>query len=142
MILDIQSPELGRGKVEELRDAIQRFRASGKKIYAMMDSAMPADYLVACACNEIVMPETGEVMLPGVHAEATFYNGLLTKLGVEADFIHIGAYKSYAEPMTRENFSEPVRENMNSLIDSLVRRDGHDDREGSADFDCAGERDH
>ncbi len=80
---------------------------------------MPADYLVACACDEIVMPETGELMLPGVHAEAMFYKGLLAKLGIEADFIHIGAYKGAAEPMTRESFSEPVRENMNSLIDSL-----------------------
>jgi protease-4 len=119
LVLDIQSPELGRGKVEELREAIQRFRASGKKVYATLDSAMPADYLVACACDEIIMPETGELMLPGVHAEAMFYHGLLAKLGVEADYIHIGAYKSYAEAMTRDNFSEPVRENMNSLIDSL-----------------------
>lgn len=119
LVLDIQSPELGRGKVEELRDAISRFRASGKKVYATMDSAEPADYMVACACDEIIMPETGELMLPGVHAEAMFYHGLLAKLGVEADYIHIGAYKSYAEAMTRDNFSEPVRENMNSLIDSI-----------------------
>jgi protease-4 len=119
LVLDFQSPELGRGKVEELREAIQRFRLSGKKVYATLDSAMPADYLVACACDEIIMPETGELMLPGVHAEAMFYHGLLAKLGVEADYIHIGAYKSYAEAMTRDNFSEPVRENMNTLIDSI-----------------------
>ncbi len=119
LVLDIQSPEIGRGKVEELRGAISRFRASGKKVYATLDSAEPADYMVACACDEIVMPESGELMLPGVHAEAMFYKGLLAKLGIEADFIHIGAYKSYAEPMTREGFSEPVRENMNALVDSL-----------------------
>jgi protease IV len=119
LVLDIQSPEIGRGKIEELRGAIARFRASGKKVYATLDSAMPADYLVACACDEIVMPETGELMLPGVHAEAMFYKGLLGKVGIEADFIHIGDYKGAAEPMTRDSFSEPVRQNMNSLIDSL-----------------------
>jgi len=119
LVLDIQSPDIGRGKVEELRGAIARFRASGKKVYATMDSAMPADYLVACACDEIVMPETGELMLPGVFAEAMFYKGLLAKVGIEADFIHIGDYKGAAEPMTRESFSEPVRKNMNALIDSL-----------------------
>jgi protease-4 len=119
LVLNIQNPEIGRGKVEELRGAIQRFRALGKKVYATLDSAMPADYLVACACDEIIMPESGELMLPGIHAEAMFYHGLLAKLGVEADFIHIGAYKSYAEMYTRDKFSDPVRENMNSLIDSL-----------------------
>jgi protease IV len=119
VILDIQNPTIGRGKVDELRGAINRFRKSGKKAYAMLDSAEPSDYLVACACDEIVMPETGVVVLPGVHAEATFFRGLLAKLGIEADFIHIGDYKGAAEPLTRDKFSEPVRENMTKLIDDL-----------------------
>jgi protease-4 len=118
-ILDIRESELGRGKIQELRGAIQRFRATGKKMYAVMDSATPAAYLVACACNEIIIPETGEVELPGIHAEATFYKGLLSKLGIEADFIHLGDYKGFAEPYTREKFSEPVRENMTALVDGL-----------------------
>jgi protease IV len=118
-ILDIQSPEVGRGKIYELRAAIQRFRAKGKKIYAQVDSAMPSDYMIACACDEIVMPETGTIILPGVYAEATFYKGLLEKLGVRADFMHIGDFKGAAEPLTREKYSGPVRENMTSLVDSL-----------------------
>jgi protease-4 len=119
VVLDVQNPSIGRGKIEELRAAISRFRAAGKKVYAQLESAMPADYLVACACDEIVMPEPGVLVLPGIHAEATFYKGLLGKLGIQADFIHMGAYKGAAEPLTREKFSEPVRENMTSMIDSM-----------------------
>jgi protease-4 len=119
MVLDIQNPDIGRGKIEELRGAISRFRATGKKVYAMLDSGMPSDYLVACACDEIVMPESGELFLPGVHAEAMFYKGLMAKIGIEADFIHIGAFKGAAEPYTREGFSEPVRENMNAIVDGI-----------------------
>ncbi len=118
-ILDIQNPEIGRGKIYELRAAIQRFRAKGKKIYAEVDSAMPADYLVASACDEIIMPETGTIILPGVHAEATFFKGLLEKVGIQADFMHIGDFKGAAEPLTREMYSQPVRENMTALVDSL-----------------------
>jgi protease-4 len=119
VVLNIENPAIGRGKIEELRAAIARFRKTGKKVYAQLETGMPADYLVACACDEIVMPETGVLMLPGVHAEATFYKGLLGKLGIQADFIHMGAYKGAAEPYTREKFSDPVRENMTSLIDSM-----------------------
>lgn len=119
IVLDIRNPGIGRAKTEELRAAIARFRSSGKKVYAQIETGMPADYLIACACNEIVMPESGMLVLPGIHAEATFFKGLLAKVGVEADFIHMGAYKGAAEPLTREKFSEPVRENMTSLIDSL-----------------------
>lgn len=119
IVLDIRSPEIGRGKMEELRAAITRFRATGKKVYAQVESAMPADYMIACACDEIVMPEAGVIMLPGIHSEATFYKGLLAKVGIQADFIHIGAYKGAAEPLTNEKFSDPVRENMTTLIDGL-----------------------
>jgi protease-4 len=119
MILDIQNPSIGRGKIYELRAAIQRFRVKGKKVYAQVDSAMPSDYMLASACDEIVMPETGTIILPGVYAEATFYKGLLEKLGIDADFMHIGDFKGAAEPMTREKYSEPVRENMTALVDSL-----------------------
>jgi protease-4 len=118
-VLNIESPNIGRGKIYELRAAIQRFRAKGKKMYAQFESAMPADYLVACACDEIVMPESGTIVLPGVYAEATFFKGLLEKVGVEADFMHMGDFKGAAEPLTREKYSKPVRENMNALIDSL-----------------------
>ncbi len=119
IVLNIQNPSIGRGKIDELRGAIGRCRASGKKVYAMLETAMPADYLVACACDEIVMPEAGIIVLPGVHSEATFYKGMLAKLGIQADFIHMGQYKGAAEPLTREKFSEPVRENLTSVIDSM-----------------------
>jgi protease-4 len=118
-VLDIRNPSIGPGKIEELRAAIARFRATGKKVYAQLESAMPADYLIACACDEIIMPESGDLILPGIHAEATFYKGLFNKLGIEADFVHIGAYKGAAEPLTQEKFSEPVRENMTALVDSM-----------------------
>jgi protease-4 len=118
-ILRLRNPDFGPGKIEELRGAIARFRATGKKIHAELESAMPSDYLVACACDEIVIPESGELILPGVHAEAIFFKNLFNKVGVEADFVHIGAYKGAAEPLTQEKFSEPVRENMTALVDSM-----------------------
>ena len=33
--------------------------------------------------------------------------------------MHIGDFKGAAEPLTRDKFSEPVRENMTALIDNL-----------------------
>src|SRR6476619_2732757 len=48
-VIDIRNPNISYGKIEELRGAIARFRSSGKKIYAQLESAMPPDYMVACA---------------------------------------------------------------------------------------------
>ncbi len=119
LVLQIRNPGLGRGKINELREAIKRFRTSGKKVYAELEMAMPADYLIATACDEIVMPESGMLLLPGVSLEGMFFKGLLDKVGIEADFVHMGEAKGAAEPYTRENFSDSVRANLAAMTDDM-----------------------
>lgn len=119
LVLELRNPSIGRGKLNELCQAIKRFRDSGKKVHAQMEMGTPGDYLIACACDEIVMPESGYLLLPGVRAEPMFYKGLFDMLGMKADFIHMGEAKGAAEPFTRAKWSKPVRENMTSLIDDL-----------------------
>jgi len=119
VVLKIGTTSLPRGKLNELRHAIGRVRASGKKVYAQMESAMGAQFLLATACDEIVMPEAGILLISGIHAEMAYYKDLLAKIGIEADILHVGAYKGAAEPLTRTSMSEPVRKNMTALIDDL-----------------------
>ncbi|MEX2169734.1 MAG: signal peptide peptidase SppA [Pirellulales bacterium] len=119
IVLELRNPAIGRGKLNEMREAIKRFRESGKKVHAQMEMGTPGDYLIACACDEIVMPESGYLLLPGVRAEPMFYKGLLGMLGLKADFIHMGDAKGAAEPYTRSKWSKPVKENMTALIDDL-----------------------
>lgn len=119
MILVIDNPGLGRGKLHEVRQAIEKFRKQGKKVYAQLEMAMPEDYLLATACDEIVMPESGVLLLPGVRMEAMFFRGTLAKLGVKADFLHMGDAKGAAESLTRRSYSKPVKENLSALVDDL-----------------------
>lgn len=122
LVLKIENPSIGRGTMNEVREAIKRFRAGGKKVYAELDMAMPTDYLIATACDEIVMPESGTLVLPGVSMEGMFYKGLLDKLGVEADFVHMGEAKGAAEPFTRESFSKAVKANLSAMTDDMYEQ--------------------
>ncbi len=119
VILEIRSAALARGKLNELSAAIHRVRGSGKKVYAHMESAMGAQYVLATACDEIVMPEAGMILIPGIHAEMGYYKDMLEKIGIEADMLHVGAAKGAAEPFTRRSMSEPVKKNMTALVDDL-----------------------
>ena len=118
VILQIDSA-MGRGKYNELREAIKRTQAAGKKVYALLDSAQGQQYVLAAACDEIILPESGVVLMPGIYGEFGFYKDMLAKIGIEADFIHMGEAKGAAEPYTRTEFSDAVRENMTALIDDL-----------------------
>jgi protease-4 len=115
----VVNTEIGRGKLNELRDAVKRTQSKGKKVYALLESAAGTQYQLAAACDEICLPESGEVLIPGVRAEFAFYKDLLSKLGIEADMLHVGDYKGASEPYTRDSLSEPVRKNMTALVDDL-----------------------
>jgi protease-4 len=117
--LRLQSPHLGSGAVNELRAAIGRARKAGKKVYALVDDITGGDYLLAAACDQIVMPPSGSLTVSGVRAEVTFYKDLLDKLGVKADMLQVGDYKGAAEPMTRSQMSPEFRRQFESVIDDL-----------------------
>jgi len=119
LILDIRATTLSRGKLNELSAAVTRVRASGKKVMACLESAMGAQYLLASACDEIVMPESGMVLITGVQLQFAYLKDLLTKLGMEADIIKVGDYKGAAETLSRSGMSDPVRKNMTALADDL-----------------------
>ena len=119
VILQIRSPVIGRGKLHELRAAIHRVRKSGKKVYADLESATAADYLIATACDEIVMPPGGMLLVTGVRAEVMFYQKLLEKLDIKADFIQMGDFKGAAEPYMRSEMSPELRKQYESLVGDL-----------------------
>ncbi len=119
ILLTVSDASIGRGKLTELRAAIARVRAGGKKVYAKLTTASTPDYLVAAACDSIVMPESGSLMIPGVRAEVTFYKGLFDKLGIEADMMQVGAFKGAAEPYTRDGMSPEFRKQYEGLLDDI-----------------------
>jgi len=132
LVLRIHGLSLGLAKGHELRQSIGKFRESGKKVYAFLESGENADYLVATAADEIVMPESGWLMIKGLAAEVTFYKSLFDKLGVTADWMQVGEFKSYGEPFTRTKMSPAFREEIASLLgdsydliaESIARRQG------------------
>jgi len=127
LYLQLDGLNIGWGKLDELSRAIADFRKSGKKVFAYLESGNTKDYLVALACDEVCVPEPGWLMLVGMRAEVSFYKGLFEKIGVQADMLQMGDFKSAAEPFMRKNMSKPAREQLTSVLDdyfknSLVQR--------------------
>jgi protease-4 len=104
---------------QELRLAVEDIRSKGKKTIGVVDDDSQASYLVAAACDEVVMPPSNSLMIYGVKADAYFLRGLLQKVGVTAEIIHIGKYKSYGEMFTEDDFTTPARENMTEIVDDM-----------------------
>ena len=117
VILHIDGVEIGWARLNELQSSIAEIKASGKPIWARMNDGGNKDYLLAASCDRILMPESGTLMLTGLHAEVMFYKNLFEMLDVRADMLRVGAFKSAAEPYTRSEMSPEFRQEMEEILD-------------------------
>jgi protease-4 len=119
VLLRVGSLEIGWARLNELQTAIEQVRKSGKPVWACLESGGNKEYLLAAACDRIIMPESGTLMLTGLRAEVTFYKNLFEMLDVKAEMLRVGAFKSAAEPYTRTEMSPEFREEMESILDDF-----------------------
>ena len=120
--MHINGPTVGWGKVNELRKAIAHVRSKGKTVYGWLESGETKDYLIACSCDKVVLPESGVLMMPGMRAEVSFYKNLFDLLGVKAEMLRVGEYKSAAEPFSRSEMSPEFREEMEAVLDGFYQQ--------------------
>jgi len=73
--------------------------------------------LTARGCSRVWLSPAGDVSTIGIAAQMLYFHGIFSKLKVDVDFLHMGKFKSGAEPMTREGPSEEARA---SLVETLA----------------------
>jgi protease-4 len=119
--LRIGSPGMGWAKAEELRRRLLEFRESGKFVYAYTPFTDELGYYIALAADELyVLPGAG-LEMNGFRVETPFIHQLLDKIGLEAQVEAVGAYKSAADVLARDNMSEPDREVTTALLQERYR---------------------
>ena len=106
---------------EELRAAIATVVAA-KPVHCHMESADTLDYVALSTCSSLTLAPAGSLLLAGPMAMPVHLKRLLDTLHVEADFLHMGAYKGAAEPLTRTEPSPEMRETYEAILDGVYER--------------------
>ncbi len=114
--------DAGWAELEELRQAVLRFRETGRRAFVYLESPGHGEYYVATAFEQIVAPPMATLELLGLRSEVTFFKGTLDLLGVAACFEAEGEFKSFAEPLLREDMSEAFRESLDHVLSDLHGR--------------------
>jgi protease-4 len=109
----LASPYLA--KVQELRDAVQDFRRSGKPAIAYLEDGGQTEYYLATACDRIFLAPSSPLQLTGMASYEVFLRGTLDKIGAVPDMLHIGAYKTAPNQLTEKTFTPAHREMAESL---------------------------
>ena len=120
IFLECNGSTAGLAQRRAIIDALNRFRKSGKWVYAYGDTYTQADYYVAAAgADSLFVNPSGTIDIHGLAATTVFYKGLLDKLGVEMQVVKVGTYKSAVEPFILTSPSEASVEQQRLFLDNI-----------------------
>ena len=107
--------------VEELREAIERFKLSGKFVVAYDDSYTQGEYYLASVADQVWLNPEGSLEWSGMGMSTMFYKGLLDKIDAKVEVFRPTdcKYKSGVEPFILTKMSDANRRQMQSLVDAM-----------------------
>ncbi len=109
----------GWAKVQQLRESLERYRKSGKPLYAFLRAPGAREYYLGAAAERIYISPEDYLDLKGLRVELMYLKNTLDKVGVEVEVASAGKYKDAPDMFTRTSMSPETREVMNSILDEV-----------------------
>lgn len=123
IFLDINGAPMGFSTLHEFRNALEKFKASGKFIVSYNSGEMLSQkglLLSSVADESYIFPSTMVEFL-GLGAELMFFKNMLDKLDIEMQVIRGEGndFKSAVEPFFLDQMSDSSRMQMKRLLDAM-----------------------
>ena len=122
VILQPSSTSAGLATAQEVRLMIDALQNAGKPVYCHLEAATGSEFYLCAGAKRVSIDPAGVVRLQGVSTDALYFGELLRNVGVRADFVRIGRYKSAPEQYTNTGSSEGAREERSQLLDDAYAR--------------------
>lgn len=120
--LELKSFSLTLNQAQELGKLMMQLREAKKRVVVYSSDFDTSTYLLASYADTVMMPEQGDVMIPGMNFNLMFMRNLLTKIHVEPDFIQIGKFKGAEEAFMRTSASPEYRAQIEGLADGFYQQ--------------------
>lgn len=123
LVARIGAVRMGLAQVQELREAVHRFRSHQKFAVAYAETFGEfgpgnAAYYLATAFEEIYLQPSGDVGLTGIMMEGPFIKNTLSKLGMSFHGDHRYEYKNALNLFTETKFTPAHKEAVDALMKS------------------------
>ncbi len=119
LIARVQLAASPAAAVQELREAITAFTAVKPSLAWAETYPGTLSYYLASAFGEVWMQPSGSVGLVGFASNSTFLRQALDNVGIEAEFVSRGEYKSAPNLFTQDGFTDAHREAVTRMLESL-----------------------
>ncbi|MCP5534699.1 MAG: signal peptide peptidase SppA [Akkermansiaceae bacterium] len=119
VVLDLGGAGIDLAQLQEMRRCLLAIRKAGKDVWFYTESISNGTALIGSAANHFTLMPEGDVSLTGMYSESMYFKGLLDKLGLKVEVIHIGDFKSAGETFYRTGPSDYAKQQENLLFDSI-----------------------
>jgi protease IV len=113
VVVTIRPMAIGWAQAQEMAESLHLLRKKGKKVVVYLQGGGNKEYYIASRASRLFISPGTTIQLRGIRAGLTFLKDMLALIGVEAQFVRIGKYKSFPEQYTR---SEPSPEYKKATI--------------------------
>jgi protease-4 len=123
MVARIGAVPMGMAQAQEIREAVERFRAHKKFAVAYAETFGefgPGNgaYYLATAFDQIYLQPSGDIGLTGILMESPFVKGTLSKLGMTFHGDHRYEYKNALNTLTETKYTPAHKEAMTAIMNS------------------------
>jgi protease-4 len=122
VVLELDNTNTGLAGAQDLRLLVNALEQAGKPVYCYLESPSGSEYYACAGARRVALDPAGLIRLMGVGGDAFYLGDLLRNVGVRADFVRIGRYKSAPEQYTNASSSDATKEVRRSLLDGAYRR--------------------
>lgn len=109
----------GFATLNPIREALLKFKESGKFIVAYADNFSQNAYYVSSVADKIFMNPQGIFDFRGLSSSQQYNKGVFQKWGIDIQVFKVGTYKSAVEPYVDDKMSNANREQTASYLNSI-----------------------
>jgi protease IV len=109
----------GFATLKEIRSALAKCRAAGKKIVAYGVEWGEKEYYLSSVADTVVVNPLGGMEVNGFASQPMFLAGALEKYGVGVQVVRVGKFKGAVEPYILDKLSPENREQTQKLLDDV-----------------------
>ncbi len=109
----------GMTQLDDIRNALEDFKKSGKFVYAYGNSVSQSAYYLGSVADQYFLNPSGGIELKGMTTEVLYMKSFAEKYGIGMEVIRHGKYKSAVEPFLRDDMSPENKEQISTMLNDL-----------------------
>ncbi len=102
--------------VSSLKRSLEGFKSTGRKIIVYSDGLSQIGYYLASSADSIFVNNLSSIEWKGLGAQLMYFKSMLDKIGIEAEPLRAGKFKSAIEPFIMDSMSSENQYQINEML--------------------------